>query len=355
MASRRPPLFELLQQANGPQRDRGSGSTRPGVLGGKAAVEEPQPGPANGQAKPTGNGQGATQNGGHAAGAVETKPLPTENGPPIEGLDGAPPKAKGKPALRPQQTDRPHPASPAPELKATPAPSSEKDSEDRPAGAADWSGMHPGSAVKVPMLWVYCGVAAVIAIVAGVWVVGYQLGVSSERDKVEQFLGGADQRSPIVDPMADGDAAQPGTDTSPLAGLEQPVEPEVEQQAERQPARQPVVDPEPIRVAPEIDVLVDVREAGHNYMKLASFMSRERATGLAEYLVANGVPAMALDEGSRGFGLYTAFAVPSERFSDMSAERDQHERRVYNLLDRVPRESGGPYDGRGRLWMRFDG
>ncbi|MFI4882654.1 MAG: hypothetical protein ACIAQU_08730 [Phycisphaerales bacterium JB064] len=342
MASRRPPLFELLQQNDGPHQGRGSGNGRPGVLGGaKDAAEKPGPTQDNGHSVGHANGNG------RAEGSVETKPTPSDKKTTLEDLNEAPakPKSEPKPVVRPEPAAKPQPK-PQPE----PEPSAKA---DEPAGAADWSGMHPTSAVKVRLMWVYGALVVVLAVVIGVWQLGYHLGGASQREKLEPYINSTDRSGPIQDPVVLGNQDRQQGEGSPLAGIERPQE----QEAARTPDRTPVVEPEPVRPAPapQVNVLADVREAGNNYLKLASGMTLERAKGLAEHLTANGVPAMALDEGRQGFGLYTAFPVPSGQYRAMGDQRRDLETRVLRLLGTVPQEAGGPYTPRDQLWMRFDG
>lgn len=350
MASRRPPLFELLQQDDASRQGRGTGNGRPGVLSGSGTDK---PGPTAGSGVHPGPTDG--RHGSQAEGAVETKPLPAQKPADkkstLDELAESSPQTREdtKPAIKPAA--RPE-AKPAPRREPQPPADAPLES---PSGAADWSGMHPKKTVKVPMIWVYGGAIAVVAVIAGVWAGGYQLGVSSEREKVEQFFGNTEQRGPIVDPIASEQPAASETERSPLAGLNTPQEREAERQATDTPPRRPAVEPEPVRPAPVVDVTLDVREAGNNYLKLASGMTLERAKGLAEHLSANGVRAMALDEGRQGFGLYTAFPVPSGQYRAMGQQRRDLEARVVQLLGTVPQEAGGPYTPRDQLWMRFDG
>lgn len=340
MASRRPPLFELLQHQDGPRQGTGQGVGRPNALG-----------------HPTDEPASTKTSNGHAQHAVETKPGKPQGAPSATSTleDLSEPATKPTPKQsqnRPKPTQVPAP-SPEPAPKPKPVATKPEPTAERPAGAADWSGMHPRNTVRVPMLWVYGGVAAVIAVVFIVWGVGYKLGEGNKAAELQPYLDRASQPGTISDPMTAG-AGEEISEPPPLSriGL---------QDEQRQAEETPRIDPEPPVVEPDpaptqaIDVLVDVRVAGHNYMKLASGMTRERAVGLAQHLVNNSVHAMAIDEGRRGFGLYTAFAVPSGQFSSMEGQRRDLAARVVRLLGSTPQELGGPYSSRDQLWMRFDG
>lgn len=283
---------------------------------------------------------------------METKPSkPEANGSTkstLEDLTEPPTKPKpNQPHARPKPTHVPAPMpEPAPKPKAV-----ARKPEPRPerTGAADWSGMHPQNTVGIRMMWIYGAIVGVLAIVVGVWAMGYQLGESSKESELKRYLDRATQPGAISDPMAE-EAGEGSIEPAPL--------PRIERQAEATPPRTdptpPVVEPKPQPVQ-AIDVLVDVRQPGNNYLKWASGMARDRAVALAEHLTTNGVHAMAIDEGRRGFGLYTALAVPSGQFSAMESQRRDLETRVIRLLGTAPQEAGGPYSPNGQLWMRFDG
>lgn len=340
MASRRPPLFELLQHQDGPRQGSGTGLGRPSALG-RSDGETATPEASNG----------------HAQGSVETKPgKPEANGSATSTLeDLSEPATKPKPK-QPQARPKPtHVPAPMPEPAPKPKPAAKKPEPkpERPAGAADWSGMHPQNTVGIRMMWVYGAIVGVLAIVVGVWALGYKLGESSMEAELRPYLDRATQPGAISDPMA-AEAGDDATEPPPLSGIERPGEQRQAEDSPRIDPEPPVVEPDPAPVQ-TIDVLVDVREAGNNYMKLASGMARDRAVGLAEHLASNGVHAMAIDEGRRGFGLYTALAVPSGRFSDMESQRRELEARVVRILGSTPREAGGSYTPRDPIWMRFDG
>lgn len=326
MASRRPPLFELLQQNEASRQGRAGGNGQPGILRGNQPKPVPDPEP------PAANG--------HASGAVESKPSKPARAASLEEIatpakplrERAPEATKPEPEPRPQR-ERPEPKA------------------ERPAGAADWSGMHPHSSVRVPMLWVYGAAVAVLLIVVGVWALGYNLGERNQKAELGAYLDRAGQPGPIRDPLeaGEGDAEPVGQgDPSALSQIQTPSRSEQPIVQDDPPAADPAPEP------PVIDVLMDVRRPDHNYMKLASGMTMERARGLAQHLVNNGVHAMAIREG-RGYGLYTALAVPSDRFSAMARDRSDHADRVVRLLRQTPRDLGGPYDGSGYIWIRFEG
>ncbi len=330
MASRRPPLFELLQQNDASRQGRSGNNGQSGVLRGgptKPVAEPEPPQPSNG----------------HASGAVESKPNKPARAASLEEIaaPSQPDPDQTRAATRPEPEPKPQRAKPEPKA-------------ERPAGAADWSGMHPHSSIRVRMLWIYGALVAVLLTVVGVWALGYNLGERNQKAELGAYLDRAGQAGPITDPLdqgVDGGSSEP-VDPSALSQIETPQRAEAPGQApiERSEPSVATPDPEP---AP-IDVSVDVRKPNHNYMKLASGMTQERAEGLAQHLVNNGIAAMALREG-RGYGLYTSMAVPSGQFGATKPEREAHASRVVRLLMQTPRDLGGPYDASGHLWIRFDG
>ena len=360
MANRRPPLFELLQKENASGQGRTSGSARPGVLGGasSASTVDANDSSSNGSAT-----------NGHAQGSLETKPatkperlakpttkastiadLPEPEAPSDQaaGNGVASATATARLAVRPERE-------PKREGEPAPAPSAS------PAGAADWSGMHPKSQVSVRMLWVYGAVAAVLVAIIGVWQLGYSLGGAHEKAEFEAYLRQSDRSTLVQDPIAQDAGVSPVERGKPRANQRASDRPELAAQPDPEPVEdrraaptEPVTTPA-VGGMPAVDVLVDARQAGNNYLKLASGMGQARAKALAEHLSANGVPAMAIDEGRLGYGLYTAFAVPSGQYRAMSEQRREHEARVVRLLGTVPSDAGGPYTPRDQLWMRFDG
>ncbi|MEQ8317378.1 MAG: hypothetical protein RIE77_07310 [Phycisphaerales bacterium] len=333
MASRRPPLFELLQQNEASRQGRAGGNGQPGVLRGtptKPVAEPEPPQPTNG----------------HASGAVESKPGKPARAASLEEI-AAPAK--------PEREQRRAAARPEPE--PTPQRTKPEPKPERPAGAADWSGMHPHSSVRVRMLWIYGAVVAVLLAVVGVWALGYNLGERNQKAELGAYLDRAGQPGPISDPLdedVEGGTAGP-IDPSALSQIETPRRGETQTQPPPERSEPPAATPDP-EPAP-IDVSVDVRKLNHNYLKLAGGMARERSESLANYLVSNGIPAMALPEpGQDGYGLYTAMAVPSGQFRATASEREALVRRVVGLLQRAPRDQGGPYDATGQyFWIRFDG
>jgi len=348
MANRRPPLFELLQKENEPRQKGDASTSRPGVLGG-------------GSTETSGHGAGTkTSTNGHAQGAVESKPTPKPERAETRGTTLDDLSEQGRGGQQAQYTAKPLTNTakalpkPAPSPASGPKPMQDK-GEPRPnSGAADWSGMHPKRTVSVRLFWVYPTVAAVLLSVVLVWIIGYNLGVRSEEAKFEEYLRQSDESTLIRDPIASGPSI------SPIEPTARPTPQAIEDRTARQPETRPV-ESEPVESAPEpaqpvvVDVFEDVRQAGNNYLKLASGMSMQRAQGLAEHLTASGVRAMALDEGAQGFGLYTDFPVPSGQYRTLAPQRREHEARVVDLLRTVPADLGGAYTPRDQLWMRFDG
>ncbi len=349
MANRRPPLFELLQKESEARQKGDAQEGRPGVLSGGQTMSTSAPVKPNGQAE----------------GAVESKPAAaTQNGSAtstIDDLSERADKAERSTATAPAAPPKPpvRQAKPKAAPKPKPKHAEAKPQPDKGGGAADWSAMHPKRTVSFPMLWVYGAIVIGFAAVVSVWALAYSMGVHSEEAKFEEYLRQSDQSTLIRDPIAGGaatTASQPGGER--LAGQDTGGAPRVEPAPttpDRDEPAPPPVEQQQQAAIPAIDVFEDVRQTGNNYLKLASGMTRERAQGLAEHLTANGVHAMALDEIRQGFGLYTAFPVPSNQYSRLAPERRDLQARVIALLGEVPSDLGGPFVPRNPIWIRFDG
>jgi len=327
MASRRPPLFELLQDT--PERSRG------------------------------GNGVGGSGRQPRPPSAVETKPETK----PASKQPAAPAPAASQPATAPApaRSTAPHRANGS--NGANGSSSGRVRPEARPStaqasSASDWSGLHPRRRVSLPLVWVYFGLPLVTILIVATWWAGYSVGGQQERRRLEPWLADGGVRPP-QDPMLVDAAGRDGSGKAapPAEPVERrgPVRSPLADPARSQPAPQATPTPTPTPAAGSVDVTEDVREGGNNYLKLASGMSRERAVGLAEHLTAGGIRAMALDEGRGLFGLYTAMPIPSERFSELEAERRRHEARVRELLRTAPTDAGGSFEPRGEYWARFRG
>ena len=346
MANRRPPLFELLQKESEARQKGDAADGRPGVLSGGQVMSTGAPAKPNGQAE----------------GSVESKPAATErNGSATSTIDDLSERAEKQdraaaspPVARPKAPMR----RAKPKAAVKPKPAEAQPQPEKGGGAADWSAMHPKRTVSFQMIWVYSAVGLGLVTVISVWALAYSLGVGSEKAKFEEYLRQSDQSTLIRDPIAGGAATAPNQPNG-LPAVTQ--ESSGTSRIEPAPVTAQQVDPTPAPVeqqqvaAPTIDVFEDIRKAGNNYLKLASGMAMDRAQGLAEHLTANGVRAMALDEGRQGFGLYTAFPVPSGQYRSLAPQRRELESRVVDLLESVPADLGGPYVPRDQLWMRFDG
>ncbi|MEO1008191.1 MAG: hypothetical protein AAFX79_06470 [Planctomycetota bacterium] len=337
MASRRPPLFELLQ-ASDHGREPASGSPASGS-------------PASG---PPASGPGRS--------------TPTPGGPPSSGrgeASGAGDAAASKAA----PPTRPRPKRAAPRRKpAAPRPRDRTNTSATAGEQADWSSLHPKRAVQIPLVSVYVGVTVLAILVIGVWTLAYQLGKDHAEQRFARLDTAGATPQPLLDPLqvdegAPGAERTPesasGTIADPTRGGAIPVDPtrsaEPPRAAERTRIEPPAAgsDPADGSRASAPSVLVDVRKPDHNYLKLASGMARERAVGLAEHLARSGVPAMAIDEGRGRFGLYSSLGVPGERFRSTLQERNEHEQRVRRLLAAAPDEAGGSYDLRDPFWARY--
>src|SRR6056297_1732435 len=105
MASRRPPLFELLQQEDRSRQGRPGASGRSGVLSGKTDKPAEEPG-AQPEGKPETQPEAEASGNGRAAGAVERKPEKAGRATPLGGI--------ASPTAAPGRTKRQEKAEPKP-------------------------------------------------------------------------------------------------------------------------------------------------------------------------------------------------------------------------------------------------
>ena len=100
----------------------------------------------------------------------------------------------------------------------------------------------------------------------------------------------------------------------------------------------PTTPPETSPAAePEADRYADTRQAGLNYLALGQISDREEALRTVDYLIHNGVPALAVEgrdrAGNTQFRLFTLFGVPGEGFRS-NPERIEHQQTVFELGER---------------------
>lgn len=231
--------------------------------------------------------------------------------------------------IRGEGSDR----APAPTLRPPERPVEVKiprsDPASEPAPAARPKG---GGHVRVPVYSLYIALTCVAAVVILTWAVGFQVGKRrGEEAALKQLMVG---QAPVVkrsDPTNPG----PGTPERPQPQQPQPQDPPPNERVER-----PV--PSGAIIGGRGELVEEPRQAGTNYLKLASRMSAEEAQAAAAFLTENGVAAIGVRVDGTGTGannparydLFSLFGVPSTRYSQMEAERGQH----WQLVQRLGRD-----------------
>lgn len=405
-----PPLFELLKgQMDLPRGKPGSGTpakagaedpknlrtgtsaegsaasradtARHSRTGGSTAVTDDQPAsgrPADGQTLPLINrsrfklgaapGSKAPQVAPDRPEAVEVKPPRPTDEPAADRTKAAAPAAptvSPAPGASPDTDTRPQPTAARAEESTTP------DAESRPTGFV------PGGVLTIPVNWVYWAAAAVLLLCVLTWAAAYQLGAGAGERSVRQAL---QEQTPVLDIGEDplNQTDRPGVS---LASGAQGSDANADTRppaTERQPERdRPRAEPSPSRPSPATitgapayivaggGLAEDPRDAGVNYLKLASRVRGDEARDLVRYLDQNGVQAFARGvsgvEPRRGdlnnarYDVYSLEGIPSGQFRASAAQARQLESRVGELGRRWLRQEGGSVDLAQPVWELFRG
>lgn len=192
-----------------------------------------------------------------------------------------------------------------------------------------------GGQVRLPVYGLYIAVTVVLAAVILTWAIGFQIGKRRGEDAALKQLGVGP--SPLV---KRNDPTNPNGSGAPDKPQVQPQTPKVPEDAPEPRVERPV--PSGAIIGARGEVVEEPRQAGTNYLKLASRMSAEEAQAAVGFLVQNGVQAIGVRVDGTGTGannparydLFSLFGVPSSRYSQMEAERDQH----WQLVQRLGRE-----------------
>lgn len=202
-------------------------------------------------------------------------------------------------------------------------------SPDAPPASRSKGGGH----VRLPVYGVYIAITAVLAAVILTWAVGFQVGKRRGEDAALKQLGLG--QTPLVK----------RTDPTNLGGSGTPVNPQPDQPEPQVPRPDETV-PRPIPSGAIIgargEIVEEPRQPGTNYLKLASRVSAEETQAAAGFLAQNGVQAIGVRVDGTGTGannparydLFSLLGVPSSRYSQMEAERNQH----WQLVQRLGRE-----------------
>lgn len=288
-----------------------------------------------------------------APAAAEPKPLPTkpasrektEVGPRSEATSPGAPLASATPPA--------HPAGAKDRAATTPARDSASAGADRDNAFAFENGT-----VRISLTTTAASVVAAGLVVAGVilWVAAYSLGSASADARLATSLeddagraveaSGAGAPDPgLLEPRIREPRSFPAeTSAANAASGERPdarvtATPTV-RLAPDEPSATPAVaapanEVEPLETAvPEQDRYADTREPGMNYLALGQLSDRTEAIRTVDFLIDNGVPAIAVEgrdrAGNTQFRLFTLFGVPGEGFRS-NPDRIDHMQRVIDL------------------------
>lgn len=194
--------------------------------------------------------------------------------------------------------------------------------------SATFSELKPGETgrarsayVTVPRTWVYFGVAIVLGLIAGAWVIAYRSGhAAAEKELAGSLVAGPRTEQPKINepgakpierpvdsaPSAPKEAAKPTAVQPPNPEIRVPARPEPKSEAkpEVQPPEGgkktedglvitlPVDDPSKPVLVSKGAVDADPRQPGMNYMVLVGGLPRDEARTMIAYLSANGLEAV---------------------------------------------------------------
>ncbi len=273
--------------------------------------------------------------------------------------------------------------------------------------SATFSELKPGDAgrarsayVTVPRTWVYFGVAIVLGLLAGAWVIAYRSGHgAAEKELAGSLVGGARTEQPKVNepenpskPPAEraiGPAAGVPKDSGKRSGA-QPSKPEakIEPKAESKPVAGPkpeapkteggkkaeegllltlpVDDPAKPVLTSKGAVDADPRQAGMNYMVLVGGMPRDEARTMIAYLSANGleavgVPMNVVDRTGRVvnnqplFKVVCVGGISRQQFRDKDPARTNLEQAAAGLNERWLRDTKSRWSFAKTYWELLQG
>ncbi|USN99639.1 MAG: hypothetical protein H6810_02975 [Phycisphaeraceae bacterium] len=205
--------------------------------------------------------------------------------------------------------------------------------------------------VAVPVTWLYVAAAAALLLLVLAYGLGYRVGAAAEREEIGRFAPRESQQTRIEDPLTDDPSPKQDPGAKPSPGS-----------ATGAGARNPA--PGTIVTAAGL-VPVDPRIEGSNYLELAT-LPRDQAEAAVRYLASQGEEAIAVPvngvdrRGSRPNTsdryrvIALGLAVPGDRYSSSTAERERFERRLARL-GKAWADQGGASDFSDPLWRRFGG
>lgn len=230
--------------------------------------------------------------------------------------------------VRPREPMRPQPT------QASPRPAPDKPSRTEPDDALKW--LDAKRAVTMPVSRIYITAAAIIIAIVAIWWLAWEAGSAATLRKWEPRLTQQD-RPPVTEPR---DTQRPPT-TTPTSST------------------QTTTPPSPTPQTPR----ADTRVPGSNYLLIASNLPESEARRAADFLTANGVPAIAVLVDSSGrdartrnlFKIYSLLEIRSDEFSAKSQLRAQHKAEVARLGQIWQREHRGTanFSESQTLWEKY--
>ncbi|NUQ52410.1 MAG: hypothetical protein HUU19_06890 [Phycisphaerales bacterium] len=272
--------------------------------------------------------------------------------------------------------------------------------------SATFSELKPGETgrarsayVTVPRTWVYFGVAIVLALIAGAWVIAYRSGhASAEKELAGSLVGGARTDQPKVnEPENPGKPVERPIGAAPTGprdggkptGAEVPKpETKNENQTEPKPETKtrpeapkpeggkraeeallitlPVDDPAKPVLTSKGAVDADPRPTGMNYMVLVGGLPRDEARTMIAYLSANGleavgVPMNVVDRAGRVvnnqplFKVVCVGGISRQQFRDKDSARTNLEQAAAGLNERWLRDTKSRWSFAKTYWELLQG
>ncbi|MCC6969200.1 MAG: hypothetical protein IT434_03180 [Phycisphaerales bacterium] len=276
--------------------------------------------------------------------------------------------------------------------------------------SATFSELKPGETgrarsayVTVPRTWVYFGVAIVLGLIAGAWVIAYRSGHgAAEKELAGSLVGGTRTDQPKVnEPENPAKLAEKPIGVTPTApkdggrptGAQPPKpEPKNEPKAESKPESRPETKPKPEAPKPEAGrkaeegVLItlpvddpgkpvltskgavdaDPRQPGMNYMVLVGGLPRDEARTMIAYLSANGleavgVPMNVVDRAGRVvnnqplFKVVCVGGISRQQFRDKDSARTNLEQAAAGLNERWLRDTKSRWSFAKTYWELLQG
>ncbi len=210
----------------------------------------------------------------------------------------------------------------------------------------------------------YTLIAVALVLIVAAWAGGYKIGFGDGKDEMSRFMG--DQ--PIVSPRQantapDSRSSQPPRDDQARAQTSPQTSTQTSPPTSAPDNTAASARPGSAIMTPEGFLTRDPREAGMNYLMLAT-LPAEQAADAISFMKANGVTIIGvpkLDSGRASannpsrYTLYSlGLAIPGNQWSSMSAQRRDHQQMIANLGARWQRERRGGSDFSQTLWEKYE-